>query len=163
MVDRLVGHPSGHGSGQLVEWIITERERRAPATMAEILGDGFTNDRGDTRLAAARFVAQLLIGLGGQTEIRCREATHGVGTISRYRDIRQLVLVSMRKAPGCQLIASIGHELQHAVEVLANPKVRSTFEMFLFFDRTAPAGWRDSFETDEAVQAGLRVDREMCH
>ena len=69
----------------------------------------------------------------------------------------------MRKAPGCQLIASIGHELQHAVEVLANPKVRSTFEMFLFFDRTAPAGWRDSFETDEAVQAGLRVDREMCH
>jgi hypothetical protein len=34
--------------------------------------------------------------------------------------------------------------------------------MFVFFDQKAPTGWRDTFETDEALQAGMLVDREMC-
>jgi hypothetical protein len=34
--------------------------------------------------------------------------------------------------------------------------------MYAFFDRIAPTGWRDSFETDEAVREGLLVDKEAC-
>lgn len=55
-------------------------------------------------------------------------------------------------------MASIAHELQHALEVLSNPKVRSTLDMFVFFDRQGPVGWRDTFETDKALQVGMRQD-----
>jgi hypothetical protein len=34
--------------------------------------------------------------------------------------------------------------------------------MYLFFDRKGPTGWREVFETDEALEAGMRVEREMC-
>jgi hypothetical protein len=51
---------------------------------------------------------------------------------------------------------------KHALEVLGDPKVRSARAMFAFFDRKGPAGWRDTFETDEAVQIGLLVEREFC-
>jgi hypothetical protein len=83
-----------------------------------------------------------------------------VGIAGPYRFLR--ILVSSRKASGCALIGSIGHELQHALEVLSDPKVRSTSAMYLFFDRKGPAGWREVFETDEALEAGMRVEREMC-
>jgi hypothetical protein len=62
--------------------------------------------------------------------------------------------MSTRKAPGCELIASIGHELQHVLEVLSDPGVRSSQDMYVFFDRKKPAGWRDAFETDEAEEVG---------
>jgi hypothetical protein len=83
-----------------------------------------------------------------------------VGTAGAYRFLR--ILVSSRKAPGCALIASIAHELQHAREVLGNPNVRSTSGMYLYFDRKGPTGWREVFETDEALEVGIRVEREMC-
>jgi hypothetical protein len=83
-----------------------------------------------------------------------------IGIAGRYRFLR--ILVATRKAPGCELTAAIGHELQHALEVLSEPKVRTTLDMFAFFDQNAPAGWRDSFETDEAVRVGLLVDKEAC-
>jgi hypothetical protein len=66
-----------------------------------------------------------------------------------------------RRAPGCELIASIGHELQHALEALSNPNVRTSFGLSSFFQQIGPEGPR-KLETPEAIQAGLAVDKEAC-
>ena len=71
------------------------------------------------------------------------------------------ILVNSRRAPGCELIASIGHELQHALEVLSNPNVRTSFGLSSFFHQIGPEGPR-RFETADAIQAGLAVAREAC-
>ena len=63
---------------------------------------------------------------------------------------------------GERLMESLGHELRHAVEVLET-SVRSSAAMYHFFDRQAGAyriGGR--FETNEAVQAGNAVGREVA-
>ena len=54
------------------------------------------------------------------------------------------------------LLASIGHELQHAVEVLSDPHVTDTRSIYFFFDRIGQIG-QDRFETIAAIQAGLDV------
>ena len=72
------------------------------------------------------------------------------------------ILVDPRRAPGCELIASIGHELQHALEVLSNPNVRTSFGMSSFFHQIGPEGSPRRFETPEAIQVGLAVANEAC-
>jgi hypothetical protein len=86
VVDRLVSNAPGHRTGHPVEWIGAKRKGRACAAVAEIFGDGFTHDRGDTRPSAARLVAQLLVRLGGQAEIGRRVPSHDRRN-PRYRDI----------------------------------------------------------------------------
>ena len=71
------------------------------------------------------------------------------------------IVVNSRRAPGCELIASIGHELRHALEALSNPNVRTSFELSSFFHQLGPEGPR-RFETPEATQVGLAVDKEAC-
>jgi hypothetical protein len=63
---------------------------------------------------------------------------------------------------GERLMESMGHELRHAVEVLGT-SARTSAAMYHFFDRQAGAyriGGR--FETNEAVEAGLAVGREVA-
>ena len=71
------------------------------------------------------------------------------------------VLVNPRRAPGCELIGSIGHELQHALEALRNPRIRNGFAMSSFFHQIGPEGPR-RFETPEADRIGSAVAREAC-
>jgi hypothetical protein len=71
------------------------------------------------------------------------------------------ILVEPRKAVGCDLVASIGHELQHAREVLSDTNVRSTHQIFHFFYRVGRTG-SETFETGEAVEMGFAVGREAC-
>jgi hypothetical protein len=70
------------------------------------------------------------------------------------------VRVDSRKSD-VDLMASVGHELQHAVEVLAEPSLRSTSEIHLFYT----AGWgRDllrAVETAAARTVGDAVFREV--
>jgi hypothetical protein len=58
------------------------------------------------------------------------------------------------------LMGSIGHELQHAVEVLGNPAVTSTAAMHVHYGHE---GYRvgNVFETAAAVQAGNNVRAEV--
>jgi len=76
-----------------------------------------------------------------------------------YRLLR--VVVDPRRAPGCELTASIGHELQHALEVLRNPRIRTGTALSAFFRDMRPQGPR-RFETPEAVEAGWAVQKEAC-
>ena len=71
------------------------------------------------------------------------------------------ILVNSRRAPGCELLGSIGHELQHALEALSNPNVRTSFELSSFFQQIGPEGPR-RFETPEAIHVGLAVGKEAC-
>lgn len=71
------------------------------------------------------------------------------------------IFVNPRRASGCQIVEVIGHELQHAVEVLGNPTVRSGAAVFSFFDRIGKTGF-EWFETAAAVRTGRDVAREAC-
>jgi hypothetical protein len=71
------------------------------------------------------------------------------------------VRVNTRWVRDCELVALIGHELQHAVEVLENPKIRSSGELYQFFDRIGRTGL-EAFETHRATRAGDDVRHEVC-
>ena len=71
------------------------------------------------------------------------------------------IQVDPRKLRGCELIGAIGHELQHAVEVLGDSSVRDGIAMLLFYHRIGPTISR-RFETEAAIQTGLDVERETC-
>jgi hypothetical protein len=70
-----------------------------------------------------------------------------------YRLLR--ILVDIHTTHG-ELLASIGHELQHAVEALSDPHVTDTTSIFNLFDRIGQRG-QDRFETIAATEAGLDV------
>jgi hypothetical protein len=63
---------------------------------------------------------------------------------------------------GDRLMESLGHELQHAVEVLGS-SARTSAGVYYFFDRQA-RGYRigDRFETNDALQAELAIGREVA-
>ena len=78
------------------------------------------------------------------------------------------ILVETKKAPGCELVEAVGHELQHAVEVLRERHIRTDaqihylFELLAAGNRTTSRVVSGRFETDEAVDAGAAVAREAC-
>ena len=61
----------------------------------------------------------------------------------------------------CDLMGSIGHELQHTVEVLGDSTVTSTEAMYFFYSQRADAGSRPAFETIAAKRAGETVSAEV--
>ena len=58
------------------------------------------------------------------------------------------------------LMGAIGHELQHAIEVLSDVGVTDGSQMFFFYGRYAPTG-RKYFETPAAIDAGMAVEDEL--
>ncbi len=59
------------------------------------------------------------------------------------------------------LIASIGHELRHALEVLGEPAITSNAAMHLFYLRRGLDRRSGAFETAAAVEAGRMVRAEI--
>jgi hypothetical protein len=83
--------------------------------------------------------------------------TFSVTPAGDYRILR--VLVDARQ-PDWEVMASIGHELQHTTEVLSNPLLTSTEAVYLFYSREwATLG--DAFETPEAIRVGRAVRNEV--
>jgi hypothetical protein len=61
---------------------------------------------------------------------------------------------------GHDLMVSIGHELKHALELLNEPTVVNQGTAHNFYQRIAPRrGY--SFETQAAVEVGLKIDGEL--
>jgi hypothetical protein len=81
-----------------------------------------------------------------------------------YRILR--VAVDARKA-GCDtdLMASIGHELWHAIEILREPTLRSYAAVFEFYRRIGlrrnSSGYSGAWETAAAIQMGWTVLKEL--
>lgn len=73
------------------------------------------------------------------------------------RYLRVLVGTTRERA---DLTGSIGHELQHVLEVLSDRSVTNTASMLAFYQNDGRSGVR-SYETEAAVDAGLAVAREI--
>src|SRR5436190_17837277 len=88
--------------------------------------------------------------------------THSIVAGESFRLLR--IIVDGVGSP-IQLMAVIGHELQHAVELLSDHAVRSAAAAYLYYAREAPTA-RDSFapvETTAAVRAGITIEGELEH
>jgi len=84
--------------------------------------------------------------------------THAVTSGGGFRFLRILV-DSVDDV--VELMATIGHELRHAIEVLSEPSVRTAAAAYNFYSREAATG-RDVFETPAAVRAGVAVADELA-
>jgi hypothetical protein len=84
--------------------------------------------------------------------------TMSVTPASGYRILR--ILIDMRQKPR-ELMASIGHELRHAIEVLENRAVVDAATAYLFYAQGSFAGGK-TFETSAAIEAGFAVANEIA-
>ena len=74
-----------------------------------------------------------------------------------YRILKVLIDARQRD---WNVMASIGHELQHALEVLTNTR-GTRFEGIFFFYQREGVTTGDSFETTAAVRIGTAVERDV--
>ncbi len=70
------------------------------------------------------------------------------------------VLIRMDR-PDDEIMASIGHELQHALEVLSNPLLTSTAAIQLFYMPPVSPESPRAIETRAAEEAGYAILREV--
>jgi hypothetical protein len=73
------------------------------------------------------------------------------------------IVIDTRKTD-CALIASIGHELRHTIEVLQDRSITSDAALFHFYTREGRHTTPDplgAWETEAAVRAGIDVLREL--
>ena len=68
------------------------------------------------------------------------------------------ILVDLRRDL-FELLGALGHELQHALELLGDARVTSNEAAYLFYLAAAPTS-NDRFETQAAIAAGFQVERE---
>ena len=95
---------------------------------------------------------------------RCRHGGRAclvsVESVGGYRLLR--VKVALQRADR-EIMASLGHELQHAIEVLADPYVTDNTLLFRFYQREGRTSKDDRFETNAATKAGLAVYSELAN
>jgi hypothetical protein len=88
------------------------------------------------------------------------QASDGIvwmGFLGPYRVLRVNVAAGKNDI---ETMASIAHELRHALEVLSEPGVRSGFGMYQLYTRNH--SWRgETFETAAAIDAGNAVYKEL--
>jgi hypothetical protein len=68
--------------------------------------------------------------------------------------------VDVRRADG-ELIPLLGHELQHAIEILSNPALRYNAQVLTFYQQLGRFGGGHAVETDAAVQTQLKISEEI--
>jgi plastocyanin len=81
-----------------------------------------------------------------------------VGNSGSHRFL--FVLIDSRKSGG-ELLASIGHELRHTIEVIGDPTVRTNAAMFFLYERIGQHGRSGQHETLDAMTAGNAVRAEV--
>ena len=59
-----------------------------------------------------------------------------------------------------EAMASVAHELRHALEVLEEPSVRTGHDMYFFY-KLGPSIKGETFETQAAIDAGIAVYKEL--
>jgi hypothetical protein len=76
------------------------------------------------------------------------------------------VVVEDNKTDG-EAMASVAHELWHALEVLHDPSVRTGYDMYFFYKlgQSIPGELirGETFETKAAIEAGYAVYKELKH
>ena len=86
---------------------------------------------------------------------------HSMARSGSFRLLRILIDPRYTKNDDAHLADIVAHELQHALEILANPKITNGAEMFMFYSRETVTGG-GAFETAAAIRIGDLVAREMA-
>ena len=112
------------------------------------------------RIEATDGLVYVQEGTCGHSVLAC--LTLSVQVAGPHRLLR--ILVDPRRDKNdCDFMASIGHELWHAIEVLQEPNVRDFPAAYAFFDRKGPTDkGKGRFETQAARRTGLEVSSEVC-
>jgi hypothetical protein len=154
----VLGSIPAHGFAQRDGGQIS-RVRSANPAIAPLIEQG---------VARSKTFRDLVSGIAGTDglvyveEGKCGRGAHACLVLSvtvagPYRLLR-IQLASGR--PARRRIASIGHELHHALDVLNQPTVRSDAAIFHYFLRAAPTGG-ERFETVGAIRTELDVYAEL--
>jgi hypothetical protein len=85
---------------------------------------------------------------------------HSMARSGSFRLLRILIDPRYTRSDDAHLADIVAHELQHALEILANPKITNGAEMYMFYSREASKS--GAFETEAAIRIGDRVAREMA-
>lgn len=161
--DEHVGldHPymrTGNNSAAVSDVPRLMRLRSVGSTLAAIVTEA------TARSVTFRQLAHAISQTDGIVYVEDGDCGHGVRaclamvtTAGANRIVR--VLVDENTADW-NLMGSIGHELQHAVEVLGSPIVTSTRALYLFYQRNGTRAG-SVFETAAAVRAGNDVRAEV--
>jgi hypothetical protein len=77
--------------------------------------------------------------------------------------VRYVRIAIAPRFSGCDLIAILGHELRHAVEIASEPSIHDQASMAAFYAaigerRAGPA--QETFDTAEAIAVGQQIRRE---
>jgi hypothetical protein len=83
--------------------------------------------------------------------------SHSIVVAGPHRIIR--VIIDTRRQHD-DLIGALGHELQHAVEVVSRPQIRSTSAV-LFFYQGESSNFDGRFETQDALDVEVAVLNEI--
>jgi hypothetical protein len=112
-----------------------------------------------------RRLVDAIEGTNGIVYIEQGECGHSVRacltlTITPAAEYRLLRVLVDARQPDWEVMSSIGHELQHALEVLENMSIKSTEAIFLFYGREGMT-MGETFETPVAVRIGNAVRNEV--
>jgi len=93
---------------------------------------------------------------------KCGHGMHGcLANVTTAAPTRLLLVRVDPRGNDCELMGLIGHELQHAIEVLDDPQVTSFVEAYSFYRRAADAGSIPAFETRAAERIEEKVRTEV--
>jgi hypothetical protein len=154
----------GGGTMRAEEERVFTRVRAADDTFRALIRDG------DARSAAFRAMvdeiqasnAIVMVQFGLCAKGQVRSCVSHVGGDARTRTIR--ILVDTRTT-GDRLIATIAHELQHALEIIREPGVTNSDEALRLYRKIATGkcgeGRSDRCETEAALAVEARVLSEL--
>jgi hypothetical protein len=119
----------------------------------------------ESRSATFRDLVRTIEATDGIVYVEPGECRHGVRAClslsvvrsGGYRFLRILVDSAQEIV---QLMATIGHELRHAIELLSEPAIKTTVAAYNYYLREAPTA-RGVFETTAAIQTGITVANEL--
>lgn len=146
-------------SGSLT--VVVPRVRSASARLSALIDDG---------AARSKTFANLITEIeatDGIVYIEEGDCRHGVAACLEWRvtlagAYRMLFVRIASDRAADKVIASIGHELQHALEVLQNRSLRRNSDIVLFYHTPGTIGWVPrAAETPAATTAGHTVSREL--
>jgi hypothetical protein len=124
-------------------------------------------DRAATQSATFQRLLVTIQRTNGMVQIEPGVCGHSVraclrmwmGAAASYRFLR--VAIDRRKGDSdVDVMASMGHELQHAVEALSEAGITNGPRLYSFFQRFAPTEG-DRFETTAAIHVGDAVRNEL--
>jgi hypothetical protein len=122
-------------------------------------------DQAVARSSTFRRIVDAIEATDGIVYVEHGDCKHGVRAClvldvtvaAGYRILR--VIVDARQ-PDWDVMASVGHELRHALEVLEDPGLADTPSVYLFYAQAHQEKDRP-FETRAAIDAGLAVRNEV--